>query len=100
MIHTRSKCLTHDTCRVNNRVLPTSIMLNEVTRKTDKTVMTGTTETAVWNADEHVTNSIVFLVCDHTPVGFLSTFMDSICWETCTKKYDVNLNKKSILPFF
>ena len=96
IIYARSKCLTRGACRMKNRGLPISTMLGKVTRKVDKASMVGTTKASVLNADEHCPNVITFSAHDQKPVYFLSTVMDSISWETfTTKKYDVDLNKKS-----
>ena len=55
---------------MNNRVLPTSIMLDEATRKVDEDAMIRTTKAAVLNTDENFPNVIALLVCDQKSVCF------------------------------
>ena len=100
MTHTRSKHLAHGACRMSNMGFPTSAILDEVTRKTGKAEMAGATKATSLNADECCRSTITFSARDQKPVHFLSTAMDSISWETYTKKiHGVSLNKKINLTF-
>ena len=82
-------------CHVSKSGLPTRVILDEATHKVGKATMIGVTKAVVLNADEHCPSAIVFSVSDQKLVCFLSTVMDSISWEICSKNTRCESQKKS-----